>query len=88
MAQCINCSNYTLRDHPGGSADERSRAAAKQMAASGLGRCTLGPSYRFPSPTHERKCPSFSQAPTTVIERRVAWLATRGQATTTTESNT
>lgn len=75
MAQCINCSNYTLRDHPGGPADERSRASARQMASAGLGRCAVGPTYRYLNPTHDRKCPLFNQAQPTVIERRVAWLA-------------
>ena len=57
--QCLTCQHYTL--------------TTSALRGHGLGNCTFGSKWEFPSPVFERQCETYKRATDEAVQARMAW---------------
>lgn len=70
---CLNCANLTTKPR---NPDPKATATAKEMAAQGFGTCLRQEPHVFMSPSRERECGVFVQAPESQMAARRKWAET------------
>jgi hypothetical protein len=71
---CLNCTHLTTKPRAPG--DPKATAATADMARNGFGTCLRQPAYVFMSPSYERECAMFVQAPAEQMPARLKWATT------------
>ena len=64
LVQCLTCQNYTL--------------TTSKLRGHGLGNCSQGPKWEFPSPIFERQCETFTRATEEAVQARINWWDGKG----------